>query len=116
MLYEERRTTLKHGQLDDYIAHLRDVVTPSLNDGEILCLLSAAIGSPIESVLQMTRYADYDEWRQAQSAYDPDRMELVADEGVRTVDERTIRTGSPDSLTTASATLPSNSLLIPERP
>ena len=116
MLYEERRTTLKRGQLDDCIAHLRDAVTPRIGDGEILCLLSAAIGAPVESALQMTRFTDYDAWLKGQSGYDSDRMELVADEGVRTVDERTIRTGSPDSLTTASATLPSNSLLIPERP
>ncbi len=91
MIYEERRTTLKRGELDAYIAHLRDVVTPSLNGGEILCLLSAAIGAPVESALQMTRYADYDAWLQAQSAYGPDRMELVADEEVRLLRSVSIR-------------------------
>lgn len=82
MLYEERRITLKRGQLDAYTDHLRDVVRPGLGGGEILCLLSAAIGAPVESVLQMTRFADYDVWLQAQSAYGSDRMELVADEDV----------------------------------
>ena len=91
MLYEERRTTLKRGQLEAYAAHLREVVKPSLPGGEILCLLSAVIGGPVESVLQMTRYADYDAWLQAQSAYGPDRMELVADEEVRLLRSISIR-------------------------
>ena len=83
MLYEERRTTLKRGRLDAYVAHLRDEVGPKLEGGEILCLLSAAIGAPVESVLQMTRFADYESWLGAQAAYGADRMELVADEEVR---------------------------------
>ena len=83
MLYEERRVTLRRGQLDAYTAHLRDVVRPALGGGEILCLLSAAIGGPVESVLQMTRFAGYDAWIEAQSAYTSDRMEFVADEEAR---------------------------------
>ncbi len=83
MLYEERRTTLKSGLLDAYTAHLRDVVRPSLAGGEILCLLSAAIGDPAESVLQITRFPDYAAWLEDQSAYGPDRMELVANEEIR---------------------------------
>ena len=51
MFYEERQIMLKRGQLDAYTDHLRDVVRPGLGDGEILCLLSAAIGDPVESVL-----------------------------------------------------------------
>ncbi len=91
MLYEERRTTLKRGELDTYTAHLRDMVTPRIGDGEILCLLSAAIGAPVESVMQMTRYSDYNAWLQAQSAYGADRMGLVADEEVRLLRSVSIR-------------------------
>ncbi|MCY4655108.1 MAG: hypothetical protein OXC95_18330 [Dehalococcoidia bacterium] len=91
MLYEERRITLKRGQLDAYTAHLRDTVRPNLDGGEILCLLSAAIGGPVESVLQMARFTDYDAWLQAQSAYGPDRLELVADEEVRLLRSVSVR-------------------------
>ena len=91
MLYEERRTTLRRGQLDAYTTHLRDVVNPGLDGGEILCLLSAAIGDPVESVLQMTRFTDYNAWLQAQSAYTSDRMELVASEEVRLLRSVSVR-------------------------
>ena len=91
MFYEERRIMLKRGQLDAYTDHLRDVVRPGLGDGEILCLLSATIGDPVESVLQMTRFPDYDAWLQAQSAYTSDRMELVANEEVRLLRSVSVR-------------------------
>ena len=91
MFYEERRITLKRGQLDAHTDHLRDVVRPGLGDGEILCLLSATIGDPVESVLQMTRFPDYDAWFQAQSAYTSDRMELVANEEVRLLRSVSVR-------------------------
>ena len=91
MIYEERRITLRRGELDAYAAHLRDVVRPNLDGGEILCLLSAAIGAPVESVLQMTRFPDYDAWLHAQSVYTSDRMELVADEEVRLLRSVSVR-------------------------
>ena len=91
MLYEERRITLRRGQLNAYTEHLRDMVIPRLDDGEILCLLSAAIGDPVESVLQITRFPDYDAWLQAQSAYTSDRMELVTDEEVRLLRSVSVR-------------------------
>ena len=91
MLYEERRTTLRRGQLDAYTTDLRDVVNPGLDGGEILCLLSAAIGDPVESVLQMTRFTDYNAWLEAQSAYTSDRMELVANEEVRLLRSVSVR-------------------------
>ena len=91
MFYEERRITLKRGQLDAYTDHLRDVVSPRLDGGEILCLLSAAIGGPVESVLQMTRFPDYNSWLKSQSAYGSDRMELVAHEEVRLLRSVSVR-------------------------
>lgn len=91
MIYEERRITLRRGQLDAYASHLRDFVRPNLDGGEILCLLSAAIGGPVEAILQMTRFADYDAWLEAQSAYGADRMELVADEEVRLLRSVSVR-------------------------
>ena len=91
MLYEERRITLRRGQLDAYTEHLRDMVRPGPGDGEILCLLNAAIGAPVESVLQMTRFADHDAWLAAQSAYTSDRMELITDEEVRLLRSVSIR-------------------------
>ena len=91
MLYEERRTMLERGQLDAYIAHLRDVVRHSLSDGEVLCVLSAAIGGPVESILQITRFTDYDVWTKAQSAYGSDRMPMVVNEEVRLLKSISVR-------------------------
>ncbi len=83
MLYEERRTTLAPRKLDAYADHLRNDVLPRLEGGEVLCLLSAAIGGPTESLLQMTRYTDYETWLRSQAAYSPDRMNFVQGEEVR---------------------------------
>ena len=91
MLYEERRVNLKRGRLDAYAMHLRDVVRPGLSGGEILCVLSAAIGGPVESTLQMTRYGDYGAWLQSQSAFGPDRMEFISNEEVRLLRSVSIR-------------------------
>ena len=83
MLFEERRTILHRGRLDSYVARLREDVLPRLGGGELLCLLSPAIGDPVESLLQITRFADYDAWAAAQSAYGVRGIDLVSNEEVR---------------------------------
>ena len=50
MLYEERKTTLKRAEPDAYASHMRDTLKPVLANGQALCLLSAAIGDPAESI------------------------------------------------------------------
>ncbi|HJO82632.1 MAG: hypothetical protein QGG34_08415 [SAR202 cluster bacterium] len=103
MIYEERRITLKRGQLDAFTEHFTRNVKPALteSEGEVLCTLSAVIGDPTEELLQVTRYPDIERWERAQSAYDESRMALSDSEDVRllrSVSSRPKHVVTPDDM------------------
>ena len=58
MIYEERRITLKRGQIDSFIAQFKESTLPAIRShgGETLCTLSGLIGDPPEEIIQVTAY------------------------------------------------------------
>ena len=103
MIDEERRISLKRGQLDAFSEHFTRNVRPALAEsgGEVLCTLTAVIGDPTEELLQVSRYPDMEHWEQAQDAYDQSRMPFVDSEDVRllrAVSSRPKSVVTPDDL------------------
>ena len=85
MIYEERRITLKRGQVESFVAQFKESTLPAIRShgGETLCTLSGLIGDPPEEMMQITAYPDMAAWTDAQDAFGTSRMENIAIEAVR---------------------------------
>ena len=93
MIYEERSISLQRRTLDAFIANFDQTVKPAIeaNGGETLCTLSAVIGDPVEEVLQVTRFPDYQAWEDAQKAHGASSMGVFRSENVRLLKSIAIR-------------------------
>ena len=85
MIYEERRITLKRGQVESFVAQFKESTLPAIRShgGETLCTLSGLIGDPSEEMMQITAYPDMAAWTDAQDAFGTSRMENIDTEAVR---------------------------------
>ena len=68
MIFEERRTVVRRGQLENYQAALRGEIWPAAKSagGKVLCLLGGVIGVPADELLQVTAYSELEAWQLAQ--------------------------------------------------
>lgn len=84
-VYEERKTTLRKGKLDEYVGLCRRETWPALAGagGDLVCLLAGLIGDPAEDLLQVVRFPDVADWEGAQGAYRGSRAALVDREEAR---------------------------------
>ncbi|HIC13655.1 MAG TPA: hypothetical protein EYO83_00805, partial [Gemmatimonadetes bacterium] len=64
MIYEERRITLKRGQVESFVAQFKESTLPAIRShgGKTLCTLSCLIGDPPEEMMQITAYPDMAAW------------------------------------------------------
>lgn len=85
MIYEERRVVARSKNADEYLAHIRKNVAPSLAQygGQPLLYLSGLIGDPANEIVQITLFPDLVSWQQAQQNCSPTSTMMVESEEVR---------------------------------
>lgn len=93
MIYEERLISLQRRTLDAFVADFDQNVKPALEatGGETLCTLSAVIGDPVDEVMQVTRFSDYQAWEDAQKVRAASTTGVFQSESVRLLKSIAIR-------------------------
>lgn len=98
LVYEERRTFLRHGSLPAFIEQVRTGEYAGLHQpgGDVLCVLGSLIGAPETEVVRITAFEDVAAWESATGVYES--SPLVESETLRLlrpVAERPLRV-TPD--------------------
>ena len=71
LVYEERRTILRHGKLPAFIEQVRSGDYAGLHQpgGDVLCVLGSLIGAPETEVIRFTAFEDVAAWESATRVY-----------------------------------------------
>ncbi len=85
MIYEERRTVVGAGKLDDYISVCNAELWPSIraSGGRVICQLSGLIGNPQNELVQISSWRSLYAWEKAQTAEGADMSSVCESEEVR---------------------------------
>ena len=85
MIFEERRTVVGPGRLDDYISVCHAHLWPSIraSGGKVICLLSGLIGDPQNELVQITSWRSLYAWEKGQTATRADLPGMYQSEQVR---------------------------------